>query len=225
MYKTKPAILILCICLIPALWACSGTLPTQQKPDLTLAGLPPMAVNVGLIEVINRYDPSADPQDVSSSFPTPPDIALRRYGEARLKAAGVSGRLQFIIENARVHQLVKDPDSKIQRWMQVNRREQYDILATVRLILLDEAGTERQGTVLTARRTLELPASLSVASREEKQVESLEALIKDMDVALVNGVYNTLGLSAGVPVAPLGEIGPSFSDPKRDGSGATQRWR
>lgn len=205
---------LILICLMPVLWSCSSTLPTQTKPDLTLSGLPPMGVNVGLVEVINRYDPSADPQDVSSRFPTPPDIALRRYGEARLKAAGVSGRLRFIIENARVHQVLKDPDSKIQRWMQVNRRDQYDILATVRLALLDEAGMERQGTVLTARRMVDLPESLSVASREEKQIEALEALIKDLDVAVVNGVYNTLGLSTGVPAAPIGALAPT-SVPRR----------
>lgn len=122
----------------------------------------------------------------------------------------MSGRLQFIIENARIHQILKDPESKIQRWMQVNRRDQYDILATVRLALLDEAGMERQGTVLTARRVLDLPGSLSVASREEKQIEALESLVKDMDVAVVNGVYNTLGLSTGTPAAPIGSLAPAL---------------
>ncbi|HRC27566.1 MAG TPA: hypothetical protein PKX87_09075, partial [Alphaproteobacteria bacterium] len=109
-----------------------------------------------------------------------------------------------------IHQILKDPESKIQRWMQVNRRDQYDILATVRLALLDEAGMERQGTVLTARRVLDLPGSLSVASREEKQIEALESLVKDMDVAVVNGVYNTLGLSTGTPAAPIGSLAPAL---------------
>lgn len=68
----RVAIVLAFVCVVPALSGCSTTLPAQTKPDLTLAGLPPMGVNVGMVEVINRYNPAADPQDVSSSFPTPP---------------------------------------------------------------------------------------------------------------------------------------------------------
>lgn len=189
------------VCLIVALWGCASLPPSKPAPDFALSSLPPMIVDVAAIDVVDRYNPAADPGDVSTTFAVPPIEALKAYGHGRMKPGGDNDRLEFIIEKASVQSTLREPDSKVQRWMRVNRRESYEILVSVRLSVLDNAGAERKGTVLTVRRNLEIPETYSLASREEAQAQAVMALIRDLDVAAVNGVYNTLGLSLRSPEA------------------------
>lgn len=181
------------------LWGCAQVPPASPAPDFALSRLPPMKVDVAAIDVVDRYNPSADPRDVSSQFVIPPVEAVKAYGRGRMQAQGDNDRLAFVIENASVRSTLREPDSQVQRWMKVNRRENYEMLVSVRLSVLDNAGNERKGTVLTARRFLEIPETYSLASREEKQRAALMDLIRDLDVAAMNAVYNTLGLSLRTP--------------------------
>lgn len=179
------------------LWSCAEVPPANPAPDFALSNLPPMAVDVTSVDIVDRYNPAADPNDMSTTFVVPPVEAVKTYGRGRIRAQGDNGRLEFIIENASVHSKLREPDSKVQRWMGVNRKDEYEIFVSVRLSVIDNAGVERKGTVLTARRSLDIPDTYSLASREEKQTQALVALIRDLDVAAVNGIYNTLGLSPG----------------------------
>lgn len=181
------------------LGGCAEVPPAKPSPDFALSSLPPMSVDVSAVDVVDRYNPAADPNDMSTTFSIPPVDAVKAYGQGRIRAQGDNGRLQFIIENASVHNKLLQPNSKIQRWMGVNRKDDYEILVSVRLSVLDNAGVERKGTVLTARRSLEIPDTYSLATREEKQNQALMDLIHDLDIAAVNGVYNTLGLSLRSP--------------------------
>lgn len=185
--------------LVFGLWGCAEVPPARPAPDFALSNLPPMVVDVASVEIVDRYNPAADPNDMSTTFAIPPVEAVKAYGRGRIRAQGDNGRLEFIIENASVHSKLREPDSKVQRWMGVNRKDEYEILVSVRLSVLDNAGMERKGTTLTARRNLEIPDTYSLATREEKQAQALVALIRDLDVAAVNGIYNTLGLSSRAP--------------------------
>lgn len=177
------------------LWSCAEVPPARPAPDFALSNLPTMMVDVTSVDIVDRYNPAADPNDISTTFAIPPVEAVKAYGRGRIRAQGDNGRLEFIIENASVHSKLREPDSKVQRWMGVNRKDQYEISVSVRLSVLDNAGVERKGTTLTARRNLEIPDTYSLATREEKQAQALVDLIRDLDVAAVNGIYNTLGLS------------------------------
>lgn len=177
------------------LWSCAQVPASRPAPDFALSNFPPMVVNASAVEVIDRYNPAADSSDISTTFAIPPVEAVKVYGNGRLRAQGANDRLEFIIENASVRHKLRQPDSSVQRWMGVNRREEYEILVSVRLSLRDNAGIERRGTVITARRSLDIPESYSLATREEKQAQALLELIRDLDRAAVNAVYNTLGLS------------------------------
>lgn len=185
--------------LVFGLWGCAEVPPARPTPDFALSNLPPMVVDVASVEIVDRYNPAADPNDMSTTFAIPPVEAVKAYGRGRIRAQGDNGRLEFIIENASVHSKLREPDSKVQRWMGVNRKDEYEILVSVRLSVLDNAGMERKGTTLTARRNLEIPDTYSLATREEKQAQALVELIRDLDVAAVNGIYNTLGLSSRAP--------------------------
>src|SRR5688500_13009788 len=94
----------------------TGNNDIKPLPSLTAQFPQPYFVNAASISVETKYDPMANPKDVSSTFPTPPDIALKRYAENRFKAAGGEGVFHFVIEDASVFQEDMKSPSEMARW-------------------------------------------------------------------------------------------------------------
>ncbi len=153
-------------------------------PELTFAHIEFLPVNVGSIKIENEYDPALNVGDVSSSFPTPPDIALRRYIENRLEPAGETGVLHFVIEDAQVTQHVLEQDGILGKWLQAGERDSYEVSIRVRLYTDFAAGHQSSQSVLTLRRTLTIPDALSLAEREFEQLSFLELLMEDVGQAV-----------------------------------------
>lgn len=167
--------------------ACTSTPVSNSKPqqELSFTNISPYHVEASRVEVENQYVPGADAKDISSTFPVSPDIALRRYAENRLQPGGTTGALKFVIEDARVYQTVIKPDNSVVNWMGAGNQDQYEVFLKVSLYYTDEIGKQsgRKG-VLNFNRTLTMPASVSLAEREQRQLQFLEQLMKDVDVSV-----------------------------------------
>lgn len=167
--------------------ACTSTpgANTKAQPELSFTNISPYHVEASRVDVENKYVPGADPKDISSTFPVSPDIALRRYAENRLQPGGQPGALKFIIEDARVYKTLIAPDNKVVNWMGAGNQDQYEVFLKLNLFYANELGMQqgRQG-VLNFNRTLTMPASVSLAERELRQLKFLELLMKDVDAAV-----------------------------------------
>ena len=82
-----------------AVAACGGTPPVNYEIP-RFSYLPPIQLNVGSIEIVQRYIPSGVPPDISNQAPIPPVQGLRILAEDRLQAFGKSGRAVFSILEA-----------------------------------------------------------------------------------------------------------------------------
>ncbi|MCB1557064.1 MAG: hypothetical protein KDJ15_07110 [Alphaproteobacteria bacterium] len=174
---------------------CSATPRPEGKPlpDMTFQHMPPFPVRVDQVEIVNRYDPDRDPADFSSRFPTPPDIALRRYAETRLQAAGEGGTFFFVIEEAKVTETVLSPASPFLRWMGAAAdKDRYDVLMTLRLYQRFPDGAETPHAVLTFEKSLTIPRSRSLADREQEQFAFLELMMQDVDQVVTATIRDNL---------------------------------
>ncbi len=180
--------------------ACSSTpgAAVKAQPELSFTNISPYHVEASRVEVENKYVPGADPKDISSTFPVSPDIALRRYAENRLQPGGVQGALKFIIEDARVYQTQIKPDNKVVNWMGAGNQDQYEVFLKLNLFYTDELGMQqgRQG-VLNFNRTLTMPSSVSLAEREVRQLQFLDQLMKDVDVAVSKALAEKFSMADG----------------------------
>lgn len=178
------------------LTACTSSVPEgKPMPELTFQHIAPFAVNVGAVEVENRYDSSSDPNDVSSSFPTPPDILLRRYAENRLQPAGGEGVLKFIIEGVNVHHSLVQPAGNLSQWMGINRKDLYEVNMKIRMYELSPEGREGTHSILNMERSIAIPQSYSVADKEREKFNFLELLMKDVDTAVIQALKEKMNLA------------------------------
>lgn len=188
-----------------ALPACTMTTDAAKKPlpSLTQQFATPFYVNAANVVVESRYDPLANSRDVSSTFPTPPDMALRRYAETRLRPAGGEGILKFLIEDASVYREGMPSPNKAARWLDLDDKDRYTAMIRASLIREGVAATApgAMGLQIKLERTLTIPESTSLAERDRLFQGFVADLLGDMDGAVTDALNNTLKLGAG-DVAP-----------------------
>lgn len=188
-----------------ALPACTMTGETAKKPlpSLTQQFAAPLYVNASNVIVESRYDPLANSRDVSSTFPTPPDMALRRYAETRLRPAGGEGVLKFLIEDASVYREGMPSPNKAARWLDLDDKDRYTAMIRVSLIREGVAATApgAMGLQIKLERTLTIPESTALAERDRLFQGFVADLLGDMDRAVTDALNNTLKLGSG-DVAP-----------------------
>jgi hypothetical protein len=192
-------LLIAAVAVLP-LSACTMTGESARKPlpSLTEQFVQPFHVNASNIIVESRYDPLANAKDVSSTFPTPPDLALKRYAETRLRSAGGQGVLRFIIEDASVFQEGRQSPSEVARWLNVDNKDRY--VAMIKIALIREGVSAMapgaQGSTMRVERTLTIPESSSLAERDRLLQGLMSQILGDIDKAVIDALTNTLHLSA-----------------------------
>ncbi|MGE0221674.1 MAG: hypothetical protein AB7F35_09195 [Acetobacteraceae bacterium] len=86
--------------LLPFALAACGTEEPREFPPLSYDYLPQIQLDVGTVEIEQRFIPSGRPPDVSQLAPVRPVDALRTMAQERLRAFGTNGRAVFAIQDA-----------------------------------------------------------------------------------------------------------------------------
>lgn len=195
-------------CLSP-LAACTMTTSSDIKPlpSLTENYAQAYYVNTANVSVETKYDPLANPKDVSSTFPTPPDVALKRYAETRLKAAGGQGALHFVVEDASVFREGMQSPNEMARWIGADNKERYTAVVSVGLYRDNMAYNTpgAAGTRLKLERTLTIPAGVSLDERDRHLQSFMAQILADLDRSVIAALKDTLQLST---VEPAPSPGP-----------------
>lgn len=152
---------------------------------LTFENYQPMTLNVATSAVVEDYEIQSDPKDISGQFILAPSEAVKRYSVHRFPASGMgNGQFTIAIEDARVHLEELKQKSKALSWADIGTEDRYRLMMRLRVSMLPDQVNAKSSTVLKFERTLVMPASSSLAEREKKQLEFLEKLIADIDVAV-----------------------------------------
>lgn len=146
--------------------ACT-TWKTQPIPDLTFAHNPPIGLSVRAIEVTSAYQSPNAPPNVEFRFRTPPEVALKRWANERLRALGTVNRARFVVTNAAV---TEEPLARTMGFAGAFRTEpeaRFTITVEARLEILDESDV-RLG--LSSARVTRSRTMIEGLTPDEKQV-------------------------------------------------------
>jgi hypothetical protein len=202
-------LLLLGLCVLPLLTACSSTSKSAGKPvpEMTFAHVEPIYVNVNAVDIENLYNPDKSENDVSSTFPTPPDIALRRYAEKRIKPSGQSqDRLKFVIEEVQINHSYIEPSGSFSQLLKRGGKDHYDVEMRLGLYKFSPDGTMLDQSVFSLEKDITIPEGLSLAEREMEQLKFLEQLMNDVDQAVTSALRDKISAAEfynNMPVAYL----------------------
>lgn len=209
------SVFLLSLVFAVGLAGCTSTPHPEGKPlpQLTFQHLESVPLPVNEVEVVNNYDPGDNENDVSEVFPTPPDIAIRRYAENRLGAEGHgSGVFGFTVENASVTYKELAPESQVMNWLDLGRKEQF--IAHIRLKLSEmRPGGGEDGIRMKFTKSLTIDSSASLAKRDRLKLEFLEALIADIDQTLIDFLHEQYAIERDRYLV-YGVSGPGSSAPE-----------
>lgn len=192
MNRVITVLCFLCLAVVEAGCTFSSSVEGKPLPNLTFEHIAPLQVNVRDIEIINLYDPKKDSKDISSTFPTPPDIAVKRYAENRLQANGKRGALKFIIEDSYIHHRYIESEGIVSKWLKLEGKDRYDVTMDIRFYIEYPDGRQSPHSVLKTERYISIPESVSIAEREFEQLGFIERLTEDIDQVVTNGLVRTL---------------------------------
>jgi hypothetical protein len=176
------------------LTACASGPAGKPLAQMTFAHLQQIPVNVGALK---SHTEKSDFD--SESFVVSPYDSIEEYLRTRFAPAGKQGTLEVMIEDASITHSYQGSANKVGKWMDVAGFDVYDMVVKVRLQHLDDSGQALYNTVLTGKRIVRVSEHSSIAEREKRQLEAMEALFADLDREILRIVLNDMKLG-GAPV-------------------------
>jgi hypothetical protein len=179
--KTSVVTLLATSLLAISLLAACSTEKAQPLPELTFAHQPPLKLNVASLDVVSSYKAPMKPPHVEHEFPTPPEVALKRWAEDRLRAMGRSESARYTVINAAV---TEEPLATTQGILGAFKNEpsvRYTATVEAQLEIFDDTGRRVQLVSASATRSRSLVEGAKPEERERLWFDLTEALMKDFD--------------------------------------------
>lgn len=179
-----------------ALAACTQDVAVQELPEMTFNHLDPINLRVVDMQFARNEVLVEHPEgtrEVGPSLPTPPDVALRRWAQDRLKPAGASeGTARFTILRATVTRTDLETETGVTSLFKKQVNERYDAAVEAILEVLGTGGIRRAVVSAEATRTLTVREDESVASRRRILYEMMERLMADFDKQMEENIRRNM---------------------------------
>lgn len=176
--------LILCALFAGILAGCAQTPPPRSFPDLRYSHLPPIAMTVGDIEIVEQYVSPRRSPNVEHQFPVKPAAAAAQWVRDRLQAAGGEARLRATILDGRVVEVPLKRTTGVRGVFTTDQSERYDGTLEVRLEIVSPAGRRQAMVSSKATRTRTVPENVTLAEREDIWFRITESMMNDLNAAL-----------------------------------------
>jgi hypothetical protein len=171
---------VLALLAIAFLASCSSE-PQRPLPKLTFVHQPPIRLNVASLEVVSTYKEPRKPPYVEHKFQTPPEEALKRWAEARLRPMGRAESARYTVTNAAVTEESLAKTEGIAGAFKKEPSERYTATVEAQLEILNANGRLIQLASARATRSRSVMEDAKPEERERVWFELLEALMKDFD--------------------------------------------
>ena len=175
-----------------AMAACTSQ-QSQPSPQLRLSQLTPIKLNVGTVEVATRYRAPMTPPNVDHRFPVPPELALQRWAQARLKAVGSADTAKFIVIEASVTEEALPTTTGLMGAIKVEPSTRYTATAKGVLEILNSDGRRVGGARTTVSRTRTINEGATAEERDAIWFDLTETLISDFDATMDNAIRQHMG--------------------------------
>ncbi|HRQ60976.1 MAG TPA: hypothetical protein PLO23_05645 [Alphaproteobacteria bacterium] len=188
-----------------ALTACSNSnVSGVAPPDLTFQHV--RSVNIPVSDLtIERAAPS---QSNAPGFVVPFEDKIEPYFRKKVQVVGGEKRMKVIIEESYVKESFEPSANKVAGFFDMAGFDVYNLSLILNVRSEDNFGGHK-GVRLKLARTIKVSEHASVAEREMKQTEGVEALFRELDVNMTRIALQELDLipfqgSASAPVSSGG---------------------
>jgi hypothetical protein len=174
---------------------CTEGPPETQTPVLTFAQMQPVTLNVGRIEVLDRYTPPMKEPYADHLFRQTPAAAVKDLVEKQLVAKGPDRILRVIIEDASVIKEDLNPDDSFMGIFRYEQGERYKGRVALRFELIRNATSDfvLGHAEVVANRVITLMEDASPAERDLAFMRMNEGMMQDISKGLNSTVKTTFG--------------------------------
>ena len=168
--------------------ACNTPPERYQFPELTYSHLPPIKLDVAVVDVVDSYHPPMAEPNVEHLFPVPPAKAMERWARDRLVAVGNNGSALFTILRADVVEVPLERTTGIKGVFTTDQSYRYDATMEIRLDAENTSGLRRGTITAQARRSQSVAEDMSLNERERLWFEMTELLMRDMGTEIEKNI-------------------------------------
>ena len=165
-----------------ALGGCN-TVGSPPPEKMTFDTLDPFPLYVASYEIQNQTPENSGFSDKAEEegFVASVNRTVDDYLHHRFSAVGSNGKFLAVLKEASVQRSVLPSDNKIGAWMNVDKRDRYDMKVVVHMAIFGVGDYEKKGIDVLANRMLAIPDHVTLAERERLEMEALDNLIDDLD--------------------------------------------
>ncbi len=161
--------------------ACEARLPQSNLPEMTFRHLPPIALRVVDIQLVNSAKPGTDAPHVAHLMPVPPAKALTRWAEDRLQIAGNDNTARFTILESDVTETSLKLDKTVTGLFKKQQSERYDAIIEASLEIFDRRGIRKAVVSSRATRSVTVAEDMSINDRRRIWYEMMEKLMTEFN--------------------------------------------
>ncbi|NQU57272.1 MAG: hypothetical protein HQ513_08555 [Rhodospirillales bacterium] len=175
------------------LTGCAASVPTPTFPELTFGHLGLINLNVASLEIVSSYKSPMAVPNVEHRFPTPPGVALKRWADDRLKAAGTSARARFTILDASVRETTLEMQKGLKGAFTKDQSERYDGVLEATLEIIDDNANSKGFANAKVSRSITVREDATVNDRMQAWFKLNEALLQDINSEFEKNISQYLG--------------------------------
>jgi len=174
---------------------CSSPAPSDKLPEMTFNHLPPIQLKVANVQIENKSPANTNPANAAMQFPVPPDQALTRWAQDRLKATGSSGTARFTILQSDATAKDLPVDTGVTGLFKKEISDQYDSHIEAELTVIDGNGREVGTVSAKSNHQATVREDASLIDRHKVMYDMVEKMMADFNAEMEAGIRRNLSSS------------------------------
>lgn len=171
--------------LAPSLFAgmlltgCAVKTTSAPEVSLTFMNRPAIHLNVGKIQVVNRYQMPLKPPLVEHLMPVAPGAGVERWAMDILRAGGSGNTAVLTIHDASVTEISLQQKPGLKALLTLDQAQRYDARLRATLEIRDVNGQQRGQVEVEVTRSQTVPENITLNQRTAVWFQMVEGLLAD----------------------------------------------
>lgn len=166
------------------------TVNVPPPHPLSFKNYSPIYLNVGQIQIVDAYQSPHRPPNVEYLIPISPSDAMHSWVNDRLHPTGGDKTLEVIIHDGSV---IATPLPRSGEFYTASQDKRYDARLDVEMRIYAGGAMSEASITATATRSITIPASTSLAERDEIMHRFIAGLMVSMNAELEKNIYKYFG--------------------------------
>jgi len=185
--------------LAPSLFAgmlltgCAVKTTSAPEVSLTFMNRPAIHLNVGKIQVVNRYQMPLKPPLVEHLIPVAPGAVVERWAMDILRAVGSGNTAVLTIHDASVTEISLQQKPGLKALLTLDQAQRYDARLRATLEIRDVNGQQRGQVEVEVTRSQTVPENITLNQRTAVWFQMVEGLLADFAAQMELQVRKDLG--------------------------------